>query len=356
MRRSIAALIVASLFTLMLCSPVVIATADEPSDVSVLMLIASGFGWNYFDARDRFESWGVNVTTVAYHTGYEVPSCPNREPRPVTADLLLSEVSNETLLQFDCLFISSGGHWQGLIQSQSVLDTIAVAYDLGLSIAVICTGTRVLVNANNIVNGSSVVGHFLSYSLMILEGARVRPGYDVVADNRLITGGAGSGTGEDGWIDAPTSEVCAEVVKEAMGLSYVVDTTIAPLSGPPGTTVSISVEASDLEDLLGSYFSTNISGVAASVYWKSNGTLYDEVELPYNQETGRYDGTLLLNDPDEFVVDIEVEDSNSTLEVLGNAAELTVSVPSPYILYIAVGGVGVGIVAIALIFIRRRSA
>ena len=355
MRRRLAFIVIVSLFAMSLCSPIVPATASEPSDVSVLMLIASGFGWNYFDVRDRFESWGVNVTTVAYHTGYEVPSCLNRNPRPVTADLLLSEIDNETLLQFDSLFISSGGHWQGLVQSQTVLDTIAIVYDLGLSVAVICTGTRVLVHANNIVNGSSVVGHFLSYSLMIQEGARVRAGQDVVVDNRLITGGAGSGTGEDGWLDAPTSEVCAEVVKEALGLSYVTDVVVSPLQSTPGTSFAVIVEVSDLETELGAYCSSNISSVAASIYWKSNGTLLQEVQLSVDEGTGRYVGNFVLNEVDNFVVDIEVEDSNSTLEIVGDVVEVAISVSSPYVLYIAAGGVGLAVAAVAVVYFRKRS-
>jgi hypothetical protein len=74
----------------------------------------------------------------------------------------------------------------------------------------------------------------------------------------------------------------------------------------------------------------------------------DNCHLDY----GRYDGSFILEENAGFLVDIEVEDSNGTLEIAGDLAELTIN-SSPGLLYAAAGG-GIGILALVVVLVRRR--
>ncbi|MBY8998613.1 MAG: hypothetical protein KGD60_12865 [Candidatus Thorarchaeota archaeon] len=114
---------------LVISNPQIAQTAEavDVSDINVLMLVTDGFGWNYFDTKDRFESWGVNVTTVAHSLDYIISSNPNLEPRPITAELLITEMTPEMVSHFDCLYIPSGGQWAGLIANSTVLTFISDA-------------------------------------------------------------------------------------------------------------------------------------------------------------------------------------------------------------------------------------
>jgi len=287
------------------------------SDIKVLMLIADYFGWNYFDAMELLESWGVNVTTIADSLDTDVPSCLNQEPRGTIADLLLNQVDNNILNQFDALFIPSGGQWNSLVQSPRALESIEYAHDNGLLIAAVCIGNRVLADADNIVNGSSVVGYLAANVYMAEAGAIVRTGYRTVIDNRFITGGTGGGPTGGGNEAAPTEEVCLALVREGLGYSFKESASIEPLTAPIGTTFTITAEITDLDDqpVAISSGNQNISEVNARVYTKNNRTLTDIIELLDDDDDGVYSGQFTASANGEFVVDIEVEDTNHTLEI-----------------------------------------
>jgi len=303
---------------LTLSIPSVVSTLDLPdtSDVKVLILITDGFGWNYFDVVEHFEAWGVNVSTVAYALDYNVSSCIYRPENFTIADYLHSEMTPEMISEYDCLFITSGGHWATMVGSQTVLAFISDAFELGLTIASICTGTVVVAESNGIVNGSKVISFWLSSPQMVLAGATPVWGVDSVADGVIITGGSGGGTGGEGWLEAPTSEVCAEVVREALGLSRVTGASLVPARGPIGTNFSITAMVSNLNTSLGDILSTDIHEVTAQIYGYGNRTLIDTIELTNNNHVGNYTGHFIALEEGEYVVDIEVEDTNSTLEVV----------------------------------------
>ena len=329
--------------------------AQDTTEVSVLVLIADFFGWNYFDVRDTLLGWGANVTTVAYSLDYNISSCLNREPRPIIADLLLSEIDNETLMQFDCLFIPAGGQWQSLLTSETVKRTIETAYQLGLSVASICIGNRVTAGANNIVNGTSVVNYLYSNTYMMNEGATVRFGPSAVSDNRIITGGGGGGLiPEGGFTLAPTEEVCAEVVREAMGLSYVTSGQIHPSSGGPGTNFTIRVQVTDQDEVLGGHFITDISEVSARIFVGHNRSEVASVPLTYNAAEDLFQGSWVASSVGSYAIDIEVLDSNSTLQITRNLVELSVGGLNVPLVLTAAGGISV-LVAAVVIILRRRS-
>ena len=300
-------------------SPVLLPAmqGQEISDIKVLMLIADYFGWNYFDATEMLDSWGVNVTTIANSLDTDVPSCLNKEPRGTIADLLLNQVDNDILNQFDALFIPSGGQWENLVQSPRAPEFIEYAHDNGLLIAAVCIGNRILADANSIVNGSSVVSYLAANLYMAEAGAIVRTGYHTVIDNRFITGGTGGGPSEGGNEAAPTEEVCLALVREELGYSFMESAGIEPVTAPIGTAFTITAGATDLDDQPASISSgnQNISQVNARIYTKNNRMLIDVIDLLDDDGDGVYSGQFIASTNGEFVVDIEVEDTNYTLEI-----------------------------------------
>jgi putative intracellular protease/amidase len=315
-------------FVAIIWNPVLVPTVQgqEISDVKVLMLISDYFGWNYFDAKEVFESWGVNVTTIANSSYTDVPSCLNKPPRGTIADLLLNQVNDSIATQFDVLFIPAGGQWQSLIQSARVLDFIEYAHNNGLIIATICIGNIVLARANNIVNGSSVVSYPNTNLDMTGAGANVRRGFCAVTDNRFITGGTGGGPTVGGYEVAPTREVCLAAVREALGYSYCGSASISPQSGAFQTNFTINAVITDLDAELGSISTVNrnISEVNAQIYAKGDRTLIDTVYLFDDNEDGVYSGEFTGLSNGEYIVDIEIEDTNNTLEVERETASFSI--------------------------------
>ena len=360
MRLKLVFVISLLVLVLVISNPQVVqtSTAAEVSDVKVLILVANGFGWNYFDAKDRLESWGVNVTTVAYALDYNITSCTNRDPRPITVDLLLSETTTEMVLQYDCLLVTSGGHWLDMVNSPTVMNFISDAFDLGLNVASICTGTRMVAQANDIVNGSKVVAFSLSEPYMVMAGATTVLGAEAVADGSIITGGRGGGTGGGGWLEAPTSETCAEVVRSVLGLSRVTGSSLTPSRGPIGSNFTITAVVDNLNETLGEILSTSINEVTAQIYGYGNRTLVETIELTDDNHDGNYTGHFIGLNNGEYTVDIEVEDSNSTLEVVREVEAFDVGVeptrPIDVVLISTVTGGGILIIVLIVALIRKK--
>ncbi len=360
MRLKLVMVVSLLVFTLMISSPQIGQTvqAADVSDIKILMLVTDSFGWNYFDAKDRFESWGINVTTVAYSSDYNISSCPNREPRPITADLLISEMTPEMVSQFECLYIPSGAHWLMLIGSNTVLTFISDAYELGLVVASVCIGTRVIAEANNIVNGSKVVFYTGSWEQMMEADATLTYGVTVVTDAGIVTGSSGGGPTGGGYLEAPTSEVCAEIVRHALRLSRVNETSLYPSRGPIGTSFSIGAVIDNLNDTLGDILSTDVQEVTAQIYGYGNRTLIDTIELTDDNLDGNYTGTFTGRENGDFVVDIEVEDSNSTLEVVRAAEIFEVGLeptrPIDVVMVSAVTGGSIIIIILVVALIKKK--
>ncbi len=353
-------LLVVAVFSSPLFMPV---EGQEISDVKVLMLICDGFGWNYFDARKILESWGVNVTTIANALDYNVSACVNKPDNWTIVDHLLNSVEFDIVTQFDALFVPSGGQWTSLIASTTVLNFIAYAHEQGLIIGTTCIGNRVIAESNDIMNGTSVVyyNHASTAAHMTEAGATLRYGFDVITDNRIITGDSGGGTTGGGYLYAPTSEICAAMLREALGYSYVEQAGVLPLIGESGTTFNISADITDLDSELGDLFSvnTNITEVHARIFTKDNRTLVETVELTDADEdmvyTGSFNGTI----DGEYVIDIEVEDSNSTLEIERESASFEVGIIETGLGMdsLMLGGIVAGgllIVVVAVLVLKKR--
>ena len=306
------------------------ATAQDVSDVQVLMLITESFGWNYFDAKEILESWGVSVSTIAYALDTNVSGCVNKPDSFAIADYLIQDIEFSMVREFDALFIPSGGHWSGLISSTMVKDFIEYAHTNGVLIATTCIGNRVVAEANGIVNGTSVVNYVIhdTDEHMTEAGAILRYGLEAVIDNQIVTGAGGGGVSGGGYLQAPTSEICAAMVREALDYSYVVQGSVLPTTAESGTTFDISVVVTDLDTELGSLFSVdvNISEVQARIYTAENRTLVDTIELTDPEGDWTYEGEFTGDIEGYYVVDFEVEDTNSSLEVEREVAGFTVGV------------------------------
>jgi putative intracellular protease/amidase len=330
---------------------------QEMGDVKALILIADYFGWNYYDVKELLESWGINVTTISNSLDTDVPSCLNKPPRGTTADLLLSQVENDVVKQFDILFIPAGGQWHSLIQSTRVRDFIAYAHDNNIIIAAICIGNMVLANANDIVSGSSVVSYPTSNSQMTSAGAITRSGYRTVIDNCFVTGGTGGGPVGGGNEVAPTEEVCIAAVREALGYSFTGQTSISPQTGVAGTNFTIAAEVNDLDNEPVSISSgnQNISVVTARIYSQNNRSLVDVVELSDDDSNGVYSGEYTANASGLYVIDIEVEDTNGTLEVEKELLSFSINVGFTIdivtLTFLAAGA----LIAIVVIIVLKRT-
>ncbi|MFX0174472.1 MAG: hypothetical protein ACFE9L_21555, partial [Candidatus Hodarchaeota archaeon] len=91
----------------------VIESEKNPSDLKVLMIVDTAFGFTYFVVKDYLESWGINVITASATGSKLVAGCFNQPPNSTTADLLISDITDIT--EYDAIHIPSGGHWRSLL-------------------------------------------------------------------------------------------------------------------------------------------------------------------------------------------------------------------------------------------------
>ncbi len=294
-------------FTIMLPSQAM----DIAEDVDVLILVATGFGWDYFEARPYFESWGANVKVVSHTLDYFVRACTTPGDANLTSDYLTSELNESLLSQFDCLYIPSGGHWNGLISSSTVLNWISTAYELGLVIGTQCIGNRVLSHANNIVNGSMVAYYSMTNLEMQNEGATVVAAR-VVSDNRLVTGGTGSGYPE-GYEGAPTYELCSMMIKEVLGISPISEKTISPSLGTNISDFSLQISVENITESFPIINKTEIFEINALLYEDVSRNELIEIEL--DEDSGIYSTAFSNLTIGTYCIDVTIRYTNNMFMV-----------------------------------------
>ncbi|MHA1926943.1 MAG: DJ-1/PfpI family protein [Candidatus Thorarchaeota archaeon] len=319
--------LVLSLIAVLFCTgtfnTIAYSPSDEPvqiEDIKILALIDVSFGWNYFDIKDTLESWGINVTTVG--TMAVVPSCVNREPRPVTSDIVLDDIDNDTILEFDGLIVPSGGHWNSLTFDTIALDLIATAHELGLYVAGICTGPIVLSRAGEIYNGTMIAGHGNGLSYYSSADAIRVVGARVVSDKRIVTGGSGSGF-PSGFTGAPTNETCRTLVRDILGHSLISDCNLGSTEIEIGTDFQVNVELADLSTVEEGMFDYNVYEVLARVVNIANTSLYEEIEL--DETDGVYTGAFSGLESGEYRIDVQVEDDERIVSVYRNQTSFTLT-------------------------------
>ena len=319
------------------------------SEVDALFLVGTGFGWSYFRAKSYLESWGVNVTTIARSVSTEVQSCPNKEPRPIIADIVLSNFDMDSITEYDCIYIPSGPHWQGLADSQRVRDFIITSHEVGLVIATQCTGNVALARMNNLTT-DTMVTDYLFANMDLLHPEAIQVDAKVVMDNQLVTGESGggyTGLGGIGVESAPIYEVCTALVRTVIGRSFVQSTTVEPLGGENAGSYTISVETTDPYVMLPEVNTTEISEVNAIVYRRSNfSDQVASIQLTDDDFDGTYTG-VIAEMQDDYIIAIEVEDDIGILEVVRDAVTIS-EFPLLSVSMIVIGGVLVTAVGVVL--------
>ncbi len=329
--------------------------AQDIDDIDALILIGDFFGWNFFDVRDILLGWGADVTIVTGGATLTVPSCLNRPSSPITAGYLLSTFDLNTIDNYDILFVPAGGQWQALSISSAVDDLVIAAQTAGLVIASICIGHRVIITPGEW-EGLKVAHYTQSVVQWTSAGAIPVTGMFSVSDSQLVTGGGGGGLTEGGYTVAPTSETCAMAAKAALGRSFVETCTVTPSSSGAGTTFSVSIETTDPAAGIIGLTSTTIDSMEACFYLQGSNTSAHTIPLTDTDSDGTYTGSVSVSAAGEYNVAIEVTDSDQTLEVVRNAASVTVLLPQlPLEMILLIGGaLGAVVVVIAVVFFLRR--
>jgi putative intracellular protease/amidase len=293
--------------------------ASEPDDFKVLAVIGFSFGWSYFELKEIFGSWGVGFNVTG--DTETVQSCVNRDPRPVDVDMLVEDIDRETLADYDCLIVPSGGHWSGLCANTPVLNLISMAYEEGLIISGICTGTAPIARAD-IVNGIYVTGHSFTASHVRNFGGIFKSLARVVSDRRIVTGGPGSGV-DNGFEDAPHYDLCVAIMKELFGQSYLVEATAEPAPDNPESKCMINVVTSGQLDIFDSATTTEMDEVIARINPFENASDVTRVELIAHEDGVTFSGNVTDFEIGEYNVNLEIQDQNRSLEVIRNATSFT---------------------------------
>ena len=180
-------------------------------EVNILCFVANGFGDSYYINKNLMESYGWTVTTSG--TSSLVFGCTNngKNVNDTYTDVLVQDLQNEDLSNYDCILIPSGGHWFNMIYIPRILEIIQLVHEQGILVAGICTGMIVLAHTD-ILEGVEVAYNIHAVDYLNQAGANMT-GYPVVSDQGIITGGFGGGTGE-GPEGAPNEAFCEKIKDE----------------------------------------------------------------------------------------------------------------------------------------------
>ncbi len=327
------------------------ALDDRQIGLNALVLISENFGWNCHDVIEDLESMDVTVTIITASTYLDnIPSCTNHpEQRPLDADILLSAFDLNTIGTYDIVFCPAGPNWAFLDGQPAVQALLQTAYSSGLVVATLCIGDRVVIAAD-IGEGCKVASYAQCNVLWELNNATPVAGVLSVSDACLVTGGGGGGIFGGGHTVAPTYETVSMAVKTAAGRSFVDSCTVEPNSA--GAVFTINVTTQDPTAGLTGIASTTIVGVDAVIYPLGELEAAQTVSLT-STGTDTYTGSVSGLTAGQFTVAIEVTDSAETLEVVKDAASISIGAgftfPPELILVLLFVGVAVAIVIIVMV-------
>lgn len=326
----------------------------EINDIDILVLISDECGWDYFLVNETLLEMGVNVITLTNTESYTVTSCLNKEPRPITADLLLSEVNLDTISEYDGIIIPGGGQWRLLSNDTAVHELLQVAYDNGLVIGSICNGGITLGKSDVVTNGTKIVNPLPDVVADLLaRGAVFVWGAWVVSDNGIVTGDIGE-VYQSGGETAPTYEVCWQVVQTIMGVSSVSSTEV--ISDPVGDSLDflINVEVANLTQQFPGFNISQVEEVTAYIYPESNSSDITEVELNHVQGTDQYTGNFAVASNGRYLVDLDVMKEEFNLEVVRSTTTFTTDTSLPTFLILGAGAGALAVVAIVFVLAKKN--
>jgi putative intracellular protease/amidase len=296
-------------------SPNLTFSKNSLSEMKILAVIANGFGDSYFWIKNQLESWGCNVTTAGLTA--VCASCPNKPPRPVTPDILIADVTEEVLAEFDALYVPAGPHWVILEFSTVTYDLLEMAYNANKVVSAVCIGQKALCHISNIVSGVKVAHYTQTFTDMTDSGAIIAYGVGVVSDKRVVT--AGSGTFQS--THQAIYPFCVAIAKTVLGLSAASQITITSFKGESNTTFTISVETLNLNDTFYGNTTMDIHSLSAYVYHEDSSEDPDYVYLTDPDEDNIYEGNFTGTEKGDYTVDIEIQSSGWGLEVIRNAVD-----------------------------------
>ncbi len=333
----------------------IVSNIEDINDIDILVLVSNDCGWSYFIVNETLQDMGANVVTITNNDTLTVTTCPNKEPRPFAADLMLSEFDLETISEYDGIIIPAGGQWRYLSADSAVHELLQVAYDNGLVIGSICNGGITLGKSDVVPNGTKVVNPLPDVVADLLaRGAVFVWGAWVVSDNRIVTGDIGE-VFQSGGETAPTYEVCWEVVKTILGVSAVSTCEVVQNTEGDNLDFIVSVEIADLAQQFPGLNISEVEEVTAYVYSESNSSDITEVELANVQGTDQYRASFAVPRTGRYMVNLDVMKEEYNLEVLRDVTSFTVDTPLNPVLILGIGIGVTGIVVVAAVFLKKKS-
>lgn len=182
---------------------------QSETDVTILCLIDDGFGDSYYINIAFLENYNFTVVTASDATN--VLGCSNSNTTDAIADILVSDISDDDINNYDCVMVPSGAHWSNVSGILRVRQILQYARENGILVAGICTGMIVLALAD-VVDGVDVATNDVGEPWLESAGANVTDEL-VVSDQGVITGGFGGGL-DSGPEGAPNEAFCAKIKEE----------------------------------------------------------------------------------------------------------------------------------------------
>lgn len=333
----------------------VVSSMEEIDDIDILVLVSNDCGWSYFVVNETLQDMGANVITMTNNDSLTVTTCPNKEPRPFTADFMLSEFDLESISEYDGIIIPAGGQWRHLSDDSAVHELLQVAYESGLVIGSICNGGITLGKSDVVPNGTKIVNPLPDVVADLLaRGAEFVWGAWTVSDNRIVTGDIGE-VYQSGGETAPTYEVCFEVVKTILGVSAVSSCEVVQNTEGDNLDFIVSVEIADLAQEFPGFNTSDVEEVTAYIRSESNSSDITEVDLAQVQGTGQYRASFAVPRTGRYIVNLDIMKEDYNLEVVRDAATFSTDTPLGSLMILAGVAGTIVVVAIAVIFLKKRS-
>lgn len=192
-------------------SLVPINQVNGQTNVNILCFIEDAFGDSYYITKGIMESYNWTVTTTSSKNFVAGCKSLGKNVIDTYADILIDDISNKDLFDYNCIFVPSGGHCNNMMGVARVTEIIQTSHEEGILVAGICTGMIILAYAG-ILDGVDVAYDNQDTNWLRDSGANMTT-ESVVSDQGIITGGFGGGLGQ-GPEGAPNEEFCEKIKEE----------------------------------------------------------------------------------------------------------------------------------------------
>ena len=185
--------------------------SDKQALMSAMIIIGNEFGNTYFDMKTALETLGFAVTTVGAGGKDLYSSCPNHERTLVTADMDITEITDENINDYSLVFIPAGKHFRTLQYSKDVARVLNLSKDNQLYISSVCAGNIVLAGVDSLITDYKIAASVATKAAITKAGGLCA--YSIVSiDGYFVTGAAGGGKTGSSHNGAPIQQL-AETLK-----------------------------------------------------------------------------------------------------------------------------------------------